>query len=39
MFFILLTIGIFGGMAARGVYELVQETAGSKQKLTDRYHE
>lgn len=39
MFFTLLTMGIFGGMAALVVYELVQETAGSKHKLTDRYHE
>jgi hypothetical protein len=39
MFFILLSTGILGGMAALVVYELVQETAGSKHKLTDRYHE
>jgi hypothetical protein len=39
MFFTLLTMGIFGGMAALVVYELMQETAGSKHKLTDRYHE
>jgi len=37
--FILLTMGIFGGMIALVAYEIVQETAGSKQKLTDRYHE
>ena len=39
MFFTLLTMGIFGGLAALVVYELMQETAGSKHKLTDRYHE
>ena len=39
MAFTLLTMGIFGGMIALVVYEIVQETAGSKQKLTDRYHE
>ncbi|SEO02655.1 hypothetical protein SAMN05428959_104258 [Duganella sp. CF517] len=37
--FTLLTMGIFGGMIALVVYELIQETAGSKHKLTDRYHE
>ena len=37
--FALLTMGTFGGMIALVVYEIVQETAGSKQKLTDRYHE
>lgn len=37
--FTLLTMGIFGGMIALVVYELVQETVGSNQKLTDRYHE
>ena len=37
--FALLTMGIFGGMIALVVYDIVQETAGSKQKLTDRYHE
>ncbi len=37
--FTLLTMGILGGMIALVVYEIVQETVGSKQKLTDRYHE
>jgi hypothetical protein len=37
--FALLTMGIFGGMIALVAYELVQETLGSSQKLTDRYHE
>lgn len=37
--FSLLTMGIFAGMIALVVYELVQETAGSRQKLNDRYHE
>ena len=37
--FMVLTMGIFGGMIALVVYELVQETAGSRKKLTDRYHE
>jgi hypothetical protein len=37
--FTLLTMGIFGGMIALVAYELFQETVGSKQKLTDRYHE
>ena len=37
--FALLTMGIFGGMIALVVYELAQETAGSRKKLTDRYHE
>jgi hypothetical protein len=37
--FTLLTMGIFGGMIALVVYELVQETQGSKHRLTDRYHE
>ncbi len=37
--FTLLTMGIFTGMIALVVYELVQETVGSKHKLTDRYHE
>ena len=39
MMFTLLTMGIFGGMIALVVYELVQEMRGSKQKLIDRYHE
>lgn len=37
--FTLLTMGIFAGMIALVAYEIVQETTGSKQKLTDRYHE
>jgi hypothetical protein len=37
--FTLLTIGIFGGMIALIVFELIQETSGSHNKLTDRYHE
>jgi len=37
--FTFITMGIFGGMIALVAYELVQETLGSKQKLTDRYHE
>jgi hypothetical protein len=37
--FTLLTIGIFGGMIALVVYELVEELRGSKTKLIDRYHE
>ena len=37
--FTLLTMGIFGGMIALVVYELIQETKGSKHKLMDRYHE
>jgi hypothetical protein len=39
MMFTLLTMGIFGGMIALVVYELMQEMRGSKQKLIDRYHE
>ena len=39
MLFTLLTMGIFGGMIALVVYELVQEMRGSKNKLMDRYHE
>ncbi|WP_267878020.1 hypothetical protein [Duganella aceris] len=39
MVFTLLTMGIFGGMIALVVYELVQEMQGSKHKLMDRYHE
>jgi hypothetical protein len=39
MAFTLLTMGIFGGMIALVVYELVQEMRGSKHKLMDRYHE
>lgn len=39
MLFALLTMGILGGMIALIAYELFQETAGSRQKLTDRYHE
>lgn len=39
MMFSLLTMGIFGGMIALVVYELVQETRGSKDRLIDRYHE
>jgi ABC-type Co2+ transport system permease subunit len=39
MAFTLLTMGIFGGMITLVVYELVQEMRGSKNKLTDRYHE
>jgi hypothetical protein len=39
MVFTLLTMGIFGGMIALVVYELVQEMRGSKHKLMDRYHE
>lgn len=37
--FTLLTMGIFGGMIALIVFELIQETSGSHNKLTDRYHE
>jgi hypothetical protein len=37
--FMLLTTGIFCGMIGLVVYELAQETAGSRKKLTDRYHE
>ncbi|RZT11148.1 hypothetical protein SAMN05216319_0373 [Duganella sp. CF402] len=39
MMFTLLTMGMFGGMIALVVYELVQEMRGSKHKLIDRYHE
>lgn len=39
MVFTLLTMGIFGGMIALVVYELVQEMRGSKNRLIDRYHE
>lgn len=39
MMFILLTMGMFGGMIALVVYELLQEMRGSKNKLIDRYHE
>ena len=39
MIFTLLTMGMFGGMIALVVYELVQEMRGSKNKLIDRYHE
>jgi len=39
MMFTFLTMGIFGGMIALVVYELVQEMLGSKHKLIDRYHE
>ncbi len=37
--FTLLTIGIFGGMIALIVYELIEESRGSHHKLSDRYHE
>jgi len=37
--FTLLTMGIFGGMIALIVFELIQESSGSHQKLSDRYHE
>jgi len=37
--FTLLTMGIFGGMIALVVYELIVEMRGAKHKLTDRYHE
>jgi hypothetical protein len=37
--FTLLTMGMFGGMIVLVVYELIQETRGSKNKLMDRYHE
>jgi len=37
--FTLLTMGIFGGMIALVVYEIIVETRGSKHKLMDRYHE
>lgn len=37
--FTLLTIGIFGGMIALVIYELVEELRGSNTKLIDRYHE
>jgi hypothetical protein len=39
MMFTLLTMGMFGGMIALVVYELVQEMRGSKDRLIDRYHE
>jgi hypothetical protein len=39
MMFTLLTMGMFGGMIALVVYELLQEMRGSKDKLIDRYHE
>jgi hypothetical protein len=35
----LFTMGIFGGMIALVIYELVEEMRGSKHKLEDRYHE
>lgn len=35
----LLTIGIFGCMIGLIAFEIVQETRGSHNKLTDRYHE
>jgi hypothetical protein len=35
----LFTMGIFGGMIALVIYELVEEMRGSKHKLHDRYHE
>ncbi len=37
--FTLLTIAIFGGMIAMVIYEIIEETRGSKTKLLDRYHE
>ncbi len=37
--FTLLTMGIFGGMIALVVYEIIVEMRGSKHKLMDRYHE
>jgi hypothetical protein len=37
--FTLLTMGIFGGMIALIVFELIQESSGSHHKLSDRYHE
>ncbi|NYE60849.1 hypothetical protein FHW58_002001 [Duganella sp. 1224] len=39
MMFTLLTMGMFGGMIALVVYELVQEMRGSKNRLIDRYHD
>jgi hypothetical protein len=39
MMFTLLTMGMFGGMIALVVYELIQEMRGSKDRLIDRYHE
>lgn len=39
MMFNLLTIGIFGGMIALVIYEIVAESRGSRHKLQDRYHE
>lgn len=39
MMFTLLTMGMFGGMIALVVYELLQEMRGSKNRLIDRYHE
>ena len=39
MMFDLLTIAMFGGMIALVIYEIISETRGSRQKLTDRYHE
>lgn len=35
----LLTIAIFGGMIVMVIYEIIEETRGSKSKLIDRYHE
>jgi hypothetical protein len=35
----LFTLGIFGAMIALIVYEVVAETRGGHNKLTDRYHE
>lgn len=37
--FTLLTIGIFGAMIGLIAFEIVQESRGSHNKLTDRYHE
>lgn len=37
--FTLLSMGMLGGMVGLVVYELIQETIGSRQKLSDRYHE
>lgn len=39
MMITLLTTGIFGGMIALIVYEIIQEARGSHNKLSDRYHE
>ncbi len=37
--FTLLTIGVFGAIIGLIAFEIVQESRGSHDKLTDRYHE